>query len=250
MRIVLSLAVFFIASSLLSTPAFSHNNPFKFDMGPTRGEIAARKQNMFDSCVMGNVSTGNEAYGLTTRRDVHVDDRISSCTGYIEEYRNAGYHDGSDTGISSVFTSLAVLYHSRRQYDDALTLLNDGVTRFPKDANIFNTRAWNLYQQKKLDAALADANKAVELDGRLVFAYGTRGAIYEAMGNTSRAIADYQQCLRIKSDHEFARAALARLGAPLTAGNQGARPAPQRFDPTMGIEHQRYRSPRQRRDGM
>ena len=48
--------------------------------------------------------------------------------------------------------------------------------------------------------AIADANKAIELNPKLGEAYGTKGWIESAMGETERAVADCKKALELKPE--------------------------------------------------
>ncbi len=52
------------------------------------------------------------------------------------------------------------------------------------------------------DQALADLDKAIELDSGLGEAYGERGAVYALAGDTERALADLQMALSLVDDDQ------------------------------------------------
>jgi tetratricopeptide (TPR) repeat protein len=55
-----------------------------------------------------------------------------------------------------------------------------------------------LYQKGRLDQAIAEFNKAIELNPRDAEAYNYRGSAYLKKGQIDRAISDYDQVLRLK----------------------------------------------------
>jgi tetratricopeptide (TPR) repeat protein len=55
---------------------------------------------------------------------------------------------------------------------------------------ILNNRAFSLLKSGKLDEALKDANKALEINPNYPFAYNTRAAIYQQLGQAAKAQAD------------------------------------------------------------
>ena len=72
------------------------------------------------------------------------------------------------------------------------------------------------HERGDLDRAIADYDDVVRLDPKHVLAYEQRGRAHEQKGERDRAIADYRMVLALVSAgpaHQRARDALARLGA-------------------------------------
>jgi tetratricopeptide (TPR) repeat protein len=55
------------------------------------------------------------------------------------------------------------------------------------------------------DAEIADYTRAIELDPSNIYAYRNRGKCYESRQIQGKAIADYQQVLKLKPDHPQAQ---------------------------------------------
>jgi tetratricopeptide (TPR) repeat protein len=83
----------------------------------------------------------------------------------------------------------------RADYDTAIALLSDLLHRYPDSAIDYNNRGLMYFQSDRTEAALADYNKALELDPRLDGAYNNRANCYAARGCLGEAIADYQIAL-------------------------------------------------------
>jgi tetratricopeptide (TPR) repeat protein len=73
-----------------------------------------------------------------------------------------------------------------------------------KDASAYFNRALENYKQGQLDQALADYNKAIELDPKGAYAYYGRGNVYKNQGQLNQALAEYTKALQL--DPTFAAA--------------------------------------------
>ena len=56
----------------------------------------------------------------------------------------------------------------------------------------------------KHDKAIADLDKAIELDSNYALAYNNRGVAYGDMGEYNRAIADFDKAIELDSDYAVA----------------------------------------------
>jgi tetratricopeptide (TPR) repeat protein len=84
----------------------------------------------------------------------------------------------------------------------------EGCTAFihknPRNAVAYYNRG-NAYKAKgDLDRAIADYNKAIEIDLRYAHAYNNRGIIYKDRGDLDRAMADYNRAIDINPQYALA----------------------------------------------
>ena len=86
-------------------------------------------------------------------------------------------------------------------YGEAIALLSQLLNRNPQNAIVY-------FQARQFDQAIADYNKALELNPRLAKAYNNRANYYAATGDLVAAIADYDQALDFNPS--YARAWLNR----------------------------------------
>jgi tetratricopeptide (TPR) repeat protein len=71
------------------------------------------------------------------------------------------------------------------------------------------------YEKAEFDRAIADLNKAIEINPKSALAYSNLGWTYEAMGDEREAITQYRKALEIDPSLEAARDNLKLLGATL-----------------------------------
>lgn len=93
-------------------------------------------------------------------------------------------------------------FSQTRIYHDNYTLWTRAVQLDPANYIAFNNRGVFLKEQKgDLTRALADYNKAIELDPENEGCYYNRGLLYEQQGNLAGAIADYSSVIRLNPGH-------------------------------------------------
>ena len=69
---------------------------------------------------------------------------------------------------------------------------------YPKYAPAYNNRGLAWRDKGDLDRAIADYNEAIRLDPKYAFAYNNRGFAWRAKGDLDRAIADYTEAIRLE----------------------------------------------------
>ncbi|MEO0185631.1 MAG: tetratricopeptide repeat protein, partial [candidate division WOR-3 bacterium] len=100
-----------------------------------------------------------------------------------------------------VFTLYAVLSFNRcKVWKDSVTLWTDVLKRYPSSDLAYNNRgnAYNLLGQ--YDNAIADFNRAIEINPSLELSYFDRGTVYEHLGFYDKAISDFTNALNIQPD--------------------------------------------------
>ncbi len=114
---------------------------------------------------------------------------------------------------------------ARKHYNTAISDFNEAVERNQEDASVYSNRGYTNYllgksfemegrhgheehAQKLYRAALADSNKAIELNSNYSYAYCNRGRAESALEDYDKAIADFGKAIELKKD--FAEAYWAR----------------------------------------
>ena len=107
-----------------------------------------------------------------------------------------------------------------RHPDSAAAEFDRAIRYDPRDGSAYKGRASACLQMDNTDRALADATTAIRLadvttvarrDALLVDAYSTRGMAYARKGDLPKALADYDEALRLKPDFRLGRYHRGRL---------------------------------------
>jgi len=69
-----------------------------------------------------------------------------------------------------------------------------------EDADAYNNRGFAYIQKGELDQAIADFDKAIELDPELAEAYNDRGYAYYLKGEVAKAVSDFEKCIELSND--------------------------------------------------
>ncbi len=89
-----------------------------------------------------------------------------------------------------------------------LTSLTEVIEKHPDDPQAYNVRGSVFAESGHSEQALADFNKAINLDANYAQAYANRGLLYRQAGKLDLALADYNKALAI--DGSYAPAYLGR----------------------------------------
>ncbi|WP_293052536.1 tetratricopeptide repeat protein [Paludibacter sp.] len=92
------------------------------------------------------------------------------------------------------------LYY-KNQYQAVIDLLTNEVLEQHKDARLYNSRGMAFDDWNDYDQAIADYNKAIEIDPEFSSAYYNRGNLWYNKGDYDKAIADYSKAIEIKPNH-------------------------------------------------
>jgi tetratricopeptide (TPR) repeat protein len=90
-------------------------------------------------------------------------------------------------------------------YDVAITKYTEAIEKNPKNGNAYTDRALVYKEKKEYDKAIADFNEALRLKPE-AFIYYDRGVIYREMGAEDKAIADFTKALKLNIPNAQLRA--------------------------------------------
>lgn len=120
----------------------------------------------------------------------------------IESYSNfiafSSEHKMDTMITPRVFIDYASVYSNiQRDTTIALTILDQGIAKFPKSAELLKTKI-NIYLSSgKKAEALAIVNKAIELDPKNANLYEVLGSLYNDMKEPDKAVASFKKALEI-----------------------------------------------------
>lgn len=101
-------------------------------------------------------------------------------------------------------------------WQDSETLWSDVIAKYPENSTSYNSRGYFYLKEKKLDKALPDFNKALELRPSYLDALNNRGSVYRLQNLPRLAIIDYNRALSV--DPDFFNALSGRGNAYFTLG--------------------------------
>jgi tetratricopeptide (TPR) repeat protein len=121
---------------------------------------------------------------------------VDYCTKAI----NSG--DLSEIDLVGALINRGVAFRNLGQPKNAVVDYTLALKHAPKDSMIYANRANARRDLNELDLALADANKAIELDPKRGANFYVRGAIEEAKGDLVTARKDYMQALGLEPSNQ------------------------------------------------
>jgi tetratricopeptide (TPR) repeat protein/beta-lactamase regulating signal transducer with metallopeptidase domain len=99
---------------------------------------------------------------------------------------------GSAEYISQGFSSL-----KQGKVEDAITQFNRAIDLDPEKAVAYAARGSAYFRLEKLDNAISDYNKAIAINPELEVAYQGRGSVYFLQGQLDNAISDYTRVIKL-----------------------------------------------------
>lgn len=105
----------------------------------------------------------------------------------------------------------AMMYQDLGKFNKAKSEYREIIKLFPQSENPVYNIGWILFQQDSIDLARKHFDIAVKLSPAYANAYHMRGLCSEVLGETEKAVKDYEQALVFKSDHMAALDAIKRL---------------------------------------
>jgi tetratricopeptide (TPR) repeat protein len=90
------------------------------------------------------------------------------------------------------------------EFDKAIADCNKAIELDPKLAPAYGNRGQAYMKKGELDKAITDFNKAIKFDPKLAGLYDLRGNVHRKQGELEKAIADYDKAIRLDPEYAFA----------------------------------------------
>jgi lipoprotein NlpI len=119
------------------------------------------------------------------------DTRIAACTRVIDSGRWQG------ANLSWAYLNRGIAKKQKGELDGAIADYNRAIELDPRVVIGYNNRGTAKSAKGDLDGAIADYNRATELDPRHVNAYNNRGNAKSAKGEFDAAMADYNRAIEL-----------------------------------------------------
>lgn len=161
------------------------------DGGSTSGIETTAKENIVDQ-IRAAVQQGQ----ATGQKKHTTEESLATTASFVEHY-NAGLD-----------------YRRKRMWNEAISEFSKAISEYEAKmtwnkqpwlmrdlAEAYNSRGLAHYQKSEIDQAVADYNKAIEIDPSFQEAYANRGSAYERTGEHEKASADFAKAKHVRSKH-------------------------------------------------
>ncbi|MCA2743730.1 MAG: serine protease [Microcystis sp. M015S2] len=101
---------------------------------------------------------------------------------------------------SSILQQQSVVYRYLENYEQALTVINQAISLFPNNPNSYNEKWGVLSRLKRYDEGLAAINQAIHLAPRAAWYYN-RGILYYNQQKYELALADWNKAIEINPNY-------------------------------------------------
>ncbi len=95
-----------------------------------------------------------------------------------------------------------IYFYENGKFDEAVLQYNQAIILNPKNAVLYEGRAYCFYQLGKFDKAISDYNTAITLDPNYATYYGNRGYCFFEQDNFDKAINNFNKAITLDSNND------------------------------------------------
>jgi lipoprotein NlpI len=117
----------------------------------------------------------------------------------IETDTNIPHESNQD--IADAYYKRGDAYYEEGEYEKAIADYNKAAELDPNHADAYYSRGCAYAEEGEYEKAIADYNKAIELDSNHADVYYSRGCVYAEKREHEKAIADYNKAIELDPNH-------------------------------------------------
>ena len=144
---------------------------------------------------------------ISTKNYPFLSRELWDCYETIAEHLLAGLNPAD----ADAYYNRGDAYSEIGEYEKAVADYNKAIQVDPNDADAYYNRGCTYGEMGEYDKAIADFNKAIELAPNDADAYYNRGCAYSEKGEAPEAVNDLEKCIGLSTDAELTKAAQLEL---------------------------------------
>ena len=134
--------------------------------------------------------------------DASSQDRLTAATALIE--RVEPLLSFSPDVRAKIYNDRGLAYHFLKDYQRAIADFDRAIELNPRYVWAYGSRGWVYRFLKDYQRAIADFDRAIELNPKYAWAYGSRGLAYHFLKDYQRAIADFDRAIELNPKYTWA----------------------------------------------
>ena len=146
-------------------------------------------------------SADNKVVVTASRTGISLSQPVEKVKSFLADIRQQKISSISTLPINEVINNRGNVYAKQEKWELALADFNKAIQINPQYAKAYNNRGSVYANQKKWELALADYNKAIAINSDEELAYHNRGLIYAKVEKWELALADFNKAIQINPQY-------------------------------------------------